>query len=98
MLVVTLALYGFGSWLLFLGRPWVWVGLAALVLAVLSSLGFFSLQPNEARVLILGGRYRGTTRQVQDLAARPHPERRAAEGQRPRGQPGRDRRGGCLAR
>jgi regulator of protease activity HflC (stomatin/prohibitin superfamily) len=51
--------------MLALGASWeIWVGLASLVLAVLSTLGFFTLQPNEARVLILFGRYKGTTRQV----------------------------------
>jgi regulator of protease activity HflC (stomatin/prohibitin superfamily) len=39
-------------------------GIIALLLAVLLSPGFFALQPNEARVLILFGSYRGTARQV----------------------------------
>ncbi|HTW10727.1 MAG TPA: hypothetical protein VME46_24720, partial [Acidimicrobiales bacterium] len=65
VLVLTIALYVFGAVMLARGAKWeVWTGLAALALAVLSSLGFFTLQPNEARVLILFGRYRGTTRQV----------------------------------
>ncbi|MGA2240365.1 MAG: SPFH domain-containing protein, partial [Candidatus Bathyarchaeia archaeon] len=42
----------------------IWAGIGCLVLAALSSRGFFTLQPNEARVLILFGRYKGTTRQV----------------------------------
>ena len=40
------------------------VGLVALGLAVLSSPGFFTVQPNEARVLILFGSYFGTVRTV----------------------------------
>ncbi|HMK97397.1 MAG TPA: SPFH domain-containing protein [Acidimicrobiales bacterium] len=65
MLALTIALYALCAVMFRLGATWeVWTGLAALVLAVLSSLGFFTLQPNEARVLILFGRYRGTTRQV----------------------------------
>jgi regulator of protease activity HflC (stomatin/prohibitin superfamily) len=72
MLALTIALYVLGVVLLALGKTWeVWTGLAALVLAVLSSLGFFTLQPNEARVLILFGRYRGTTRQVGFLWGNP---------------------------
>ena len=40
----------------------LWVGFIALALGVLSMGGFFALQPNEARVLILFGNYRGTER------------------------------------
>ncbi len=58
--------------MLALGATWqVWTGLGALALAVLCSLGFFTLQPNEARVLILFGRYRGTTRQSGFLWGNP---------------------------
>ena len=72
MLALTIALYVFGSVMLDLGATWqVWTGLGALALAVLSSLGFFTLQPNEARVLILFGRYKGTTRQVGFLWGNP---------------------------
>ncbi|HEY5159501.1 MAG TPA: SPFH domain-containing protein [Gaiellaceae bacterium] len=42
----------------------IWAGIGCLVLASLLARGFFTLQPNEARVLILFGRYKGTTRQV----------------------------------
>jgi len=38
-------------------------GIVALFLGILSTPGFFTLQPNEARLLILFGDYRGTTRQ-----------------------------------
>lgn len=72
MLALTIALYAFGSTMLALGTSWeTWTGLAVLALAVLSSLGFFTLQPNEARVLILFGRYMGTTRQVGFLWGNP---------------------------
>jgi regulator of protease activity HflC (stomatin/prohibitin superfamily) len=42
----------------------IWTGILLLVLSALSMPGFFTLQPNEARVLLLFGHYRGTTRQV----------------------------------
>jgi regulator of protease activity HflC (stomatin/prohibitin superfamily) len=48
------------------GHPaWVLLiaGLLGMILAVVSMLGFFTLQPNEARVLVLFGRYKGTVRQ-----------------------------------
>ncbi|MEI6725449.1 MAG: SPFH domain-containing protein [Actinomycetes bacterium] len=38
-------------------------GIVALILAILLSPGFFTLQPNEARVLILFGSYKGTAKQ-----------------------------------
>ena len=78
MLVVTIALYVLGPvliayafingtpdgtggtdpvWSLFVG------GCVALGVAILLSPGFFTLQPNEARVLILFGDYRGTCKQ-----------------------------------
>ena len=77
-LPVTVLLYIVGPVLLYLSSTsgikdaagktqlvaWMlWVGLAALGLAILSSFGYFTLQPNEARLLILFGDYRGTTRQ-----------------------------------
>ena len=78
MLPITIVLYIVGPLLLVLSftagakdaagnsQLVVWmlvVGLVALGLAILSSLGYFTLQPNEARLLILFGDYRGTTRQ-----------------------------------
>jgi len=45
------------NWWLFAG------GIVAILLAALLSPGFFALQPNEARVLILFGDYRGTAKQ-----------------------------------
>lgn len=85
MLALTFALYVFAAVMLYLGEAWrIWVGLAALVLAVLSTLGFFTLQPNEARVLILFGRYRGTTRQVGFLWSNPFFSNGSSPGRRGR--------------
>jgi regulator of protease activity HflC (stomatin/prohibitin superfamily) len=47
---------GHPLWLLFIA------GLLGMVLAVVLIPGFFTLQPNEARVLVLFGRYKGTVR------------------------------------
>ena len=79
MLVVTIALY-VASVLLFYfsvtnpvvsasggSHPDWWLfagGWVALVAAILLSPGFFAIQPNEARVLILFGAYHGTCKQV----------------------------------
>ncbi len=46
------------------GWPILVAGLVVLALAILSSPGFFTLQPNEARILILFGSYKGTARQT----------------------------------
>jgi regulator of protease activity HflC (stomatin/prohibitin superfamily) len=43
---------------------WFVAGLIVLTLAVVASVGFYTLQPNEARVLILFGNYRGTVRKA----------------------------------
>ena len=79
MLPLTIALYILGPVLFYLAATqgttdaagkyhpiaWmIWAGIAALVLAILSTWGYFTIQPNEARLLILFGKYRGTTRQV----------------------------------
>ena len=79
MLLLTIALYVLGPVFFILSSTeaskdaagashpvtWmIWTGIGCLVLAALSSRGFFTLQPNEARVLILFGGYKGTTRQV----------------------------------
>jgi regulator of protease activity HflC (stomatin/prohibitin superfamily) len=85
MLALTIALYALGSVLLALGATWeVWAGLAVLALAVVSTLGFFTLQPNEARVLILFGRYLGTTRQVGFLWGNPFFSNGSSPGRRGR--------------
>ncbi|HVV72798.1 MAG TPA: SPFH domain-containing protein, partial [Verrucomicrobiae bacterium] len=48
------------------GHP-IWglfvAGLLGMILAVVLMVGFFTLQPNEARVLVLFGQYKGTVRQ-----------------------------------
>jgi hypothetical protein len=62
----TVALYVASGWLMiFSGTTgWIhWLELGLLALAILSSFGYFTLQPNEARLLILFGHYKGTTRQ-----------------------------------
>lgn len=46
-------------------------GLAVLAAAIVLSPGFFTLQPNEARVLILFGSYRGTAKRSGFLWANP---------------------------
>src|SRR3974390_579879 len=48
---------GHPNWALFL------IGLLGMILAVVLMPGFFTLQPNEARVLVLFGRYKGTVRE-----------------------------------
>ena len=79
MLPITIALYVAGPVLIALAfingssdasgdtRP-VWAllvaGVVAILLAALASPGFFTVQPNEARVLILFGDYKGTVRRV----------------------------------
>jgi regulator of protease activity HflC (stomatin/prohibitin superfamily) len=74
MLIVTLVLmFGAIAWFISLiahsGTPNQDPGLLVLVpvlieaLAVFMTIGFFTLQPNEARVLILFGAYKGTVRQ-----------------------------------
>ncbi|MGV3772397.1 MAG: SPFH domain-containing protein [Verrucomicrobiales bacterium] len=42
--------------------PYIWGALGSILLFFLNAAGFFTLQPNEARVLILFGSYRGTVR------------------------------------
>jgi regulator of protease activity HflC (stomatin/prohibitin superfamily) len=84
-MALTVALYVCGAVLLALGASWeIWAGLAVLVLAVLSSLGFLTLQPNEARLLILFGRYRGTTRQGGFLWGNPFFSNGSSPGRRSR--------------
>ena len=73
MLVVNLIVLGFGIWLFIhtlmqaAGRgEMVLINLIGSILIILAGLislgGFFTLQPNEARVLILFGAYHGTVR------------------------------------
>ncbi len=73
ILPIALALLLMGAILLFSAAPQsarygssagplIVAGLALLILGVVSLFGFFTLQPNEARVLILFGAYCGTVR------------------------------------
>ena len=85
LLVLTVALIVTGAVLLALGGSFrSWAGFGVLVLAILSCLGFFTLQPNEARVLILFGRYVGTTRQVGFLWGNPFFSNGSSPGRRGR--------------
>jgi len=78
LLAATIALYVLGPVMIALafingtttaggGTQPVWAlfagGIAALLVAILLTPGFFTLQPNEARLLILFGDYKGTCRQ-----------------------------------
>jgi regulator of protease activity HflC (stomatin/prohibitin superfamily) len=63
----------------------IWVGIGALVLAIISTYGYFTIQPNEARVLILFGKYRGTTRQVGFHWANPFLSNGPTQGGKSRG-------------
>jgi regulator of protease activity HflC (stomatin/prohibitin superfamily) len=73
MLVVNLALLLGAAWLightLYLSTRqelslfWLFFGLGLEVLAIISLAGHFTLQPNEARIMILFGAYKGTVRQ-----------------------------------
>lgn len=61
LLITSIAIgeqnYGHPIWVPFVGSFFV------IFLAVLSLVGFFTLQPNEARVLLLFGAYKGSVRQ-----------------------------------
>ena len=68
MLGLTLVAYVAAILLFLIGAadrmlPFLFIGLGVLVVAVLFSSGFFTLQPNEGAVLILFGAYKGTVRQ-----------------------------------
>jgi regulator of protease activity HflC (stomatin/prohibitin superfamily) len=67
MLFVNLLCYVTAIYLVVAGArgafPLVLVGIALLIVSVALSAGFFTLQPNEAAVLILFGAYQGTVRQ-----------------------------------
>ncbi|MEI6860845.1 MAG: SPFH domain-containing protein, partial [Verrucomicrobiota bacterium] len=66
-LLITLALYGLAIWLIVSAAHGqngavVLTGIGTLFAAIVMSWGFFTLQPNEAAVLILFGAYKGTVR------------------------------------
>lgn len=54
-----------------LGTIWMVIPTLGVILISIGFGGFFTLQPNEARVLILFGRYRGTANQAGFLWANP---------------------------
>ena len=62
---VVLLIYSIASGVEAQGHPY-WLGLTAAILGILTWIltlsGYFTLQPNEARVLVLFGAYRGTVR------------------------------------
>lgn len=69
MLAVSFGLFAIGLWGLFYMErrdmeiwPTILLPVGAIVLSVVFCFGFFTLQPNEGRVLILFGSYQGTVR------------------------------------
>src|SRR5437899_4834732 len=63
---IALFIYSIVSGIRHLGHPyWVWFVTSGLLMPFSGLLmaGFFTLQPNEARVLLLFGQYMGTVRQ-----------------------------------
>lgn len=67
VLPATTSLFAAGAWLLWkaavgLDPWWAAAGVGLELLAGLSCMGYFTLQPNEAAVLLLFGAYRGTVR------------------------------------
>ena len=93
-LPVTTALYAAAAALIIAkvtaGWDIAWI-IALVLLAALTSRGYFTLQPNEARLLILFGNYRGTTRQVGFFWANPFYASPAGLGKSHRGAGGRDK-------
>jgi len=61
MLLVVLALFAFGIWMIFAVKPLLIV--ASFLLGGLLMPGFFVIGPNQARVLMFFGKYVGTVRQ-----------------------------------
>jgi regulator of protease activity HflC (stomatin/prohibitin superfamily) len=64
MLVIVLGVFAAGMWGLISQPDGSWAGgiIAVLVMDAIMLKGFFSLQPNQARVLVLLGKYKGTVR------------------------------------
>ena len=68
-----------------MNKPLLLLGLIVLIpAALLITLGFFTLQPNEARVLVLFGQYKGTVRDEGFSWANPFCLPRSAVGERNR--------------
>jgi len=62
---IALFIYSIAAGVKATGNPYVWLLISAIlaeVVGVILLCGFFTLQPNEARVLILFGEYKGTVR------------------------------------
>ncbi len=63
---IALFIYSLAAGINSLGQPF-WglfiLSILAELLAIIMLFGFFTLQPNEARVLVLFGAYKGTVRQ-----------------------------------
>jgi regulator of protease activity HflC (stomatin/prohibitin superfamily) len=68
MLLINLALYPLAVWLFVTtarshaGPAMIFAAIGVLIVALIMSGGFFTLQPNEAAVLILFGAYKGSVR------------------------------------
>jgi regulator of protease activity HflC (stomatin/prohibitin superfamily) len=68
MLLINLALYPLAIWLFVTtarshaGPAMIFAAIGVLIVALIMSGGFFTLQPNEAAVLILFGAYKGSVR------------------------------------
>ena len=63
---IALFIYSIAAGTNTVGHPFWWqfvTGILGMFLAVFLMPGFFTLQPNEARVLVLFGKYRGTVRE-----------------------------------
>jgi hypothetical protein len=43
---------------------WLWIAIAGQMVGWVMAIGFFTLRPNEPRVLVLFGNYRGTVRRA----------------------------------
>ena len=112
MLPVAIALYVAGPVLITLafihsttsadgGVNPVWAylvgGILALGVAILLSPGFFTLQPNEARMLVLFGDYKGTCKQGGSAGATPSTPT-ARPGRQGASRSGRRTRGRAAAR
>ncbi|MBN2327052.1 MAG: SPFH domain-containing protein [Candidatus Omnitrophica bacterium] len=71
-LVIDIVLYAIVIWLLISGivgiaqenrPPWIWIpGGVTLIAAILVSIGFYVIQPNQAAALLLFGDYKGTVK------------------------------------
>ena len=71
MLIVVIAMFALGGYLLYSGAkneaapsaPYILSGTVVIILASIMSAGFFIIEPNGSKVLLLFGRYAGTVRE-----------------------------------